>query len=94
MFELPDPIDTTMSHAVAEGVANLALTEADQPLVLLCQRLALLIDEAEDQERAYYRHAPRLLAVLRELGATPASRPKQAPAAPAAGALAALRQAN
>jgi hypothetical protein len=92
MFELFDPNDVTLLHVVTETVANLTLRPEDQALVVLAQRLAALIDDAEDQERAFYRHSPRLMAALSALGATPAARPKQQAPAPAGGALAALRE--
>ena len=83
-----------MVHVVSESVANLTLRPEDQAVVLLALRLALAIDQAEDTERALYRHGSRLLAVLTALGATPSTRTKQAAPAPAAGALAVLRQQN
>lgn len=91
-------VDTLMSAAVAETVANLDLSAEDVAAVRLAQRYAAAIDAAgaDDLVVVLDRLGPKLVAVLDALGATPRARATLAkvPAPPVDSKLSALRSAR
>jgi hypothetical protein len=67
------PVDGPLGLPIAEAVRLSLPADSDEALVALTHRLALAIDAAEDPADLD-RLSGRLLACLRELGWTPATR--------------------
>lgn len=66
--------DDLLGTAVQETLDALELSKEDKAAARLARELADTIDGADDRQEAMERLAPRLLAVLESLGATPAAR--------------------
>lgn len=73
-----DP-DELLLPAVEETLTALKLGESDAAAAQLARQYARIIDEASDPAWSARWLSPLLLDCLVQLGATPASRPKQAP---------------
>ena len=68
------PADELLGPAVEETLAALELGESDGAAAQLARQLARTIDQCRDQSWGYRWLGPYLLAVLEQLGATPAAR--------------------
>lgn len=71
--------DELLLPAVEQTLAALKLGDSDGAAAQLARRYAAIIDRARDPAWAARWLSPLLLDCLVQLGATPASRPKQAP---------------
>ena len=75
--------DTLLQSAVADTITALDLTEKDAGAVRLAAEYAQTIDLACSNPEILDKLGPKLLAVLEQLGATPAARAKMKLARPA-----------
>ncbi len=71
--------DELLLPAVEETLAALKLSDSDTAAAQLARRYASIIDQAQNPAWAARWLSPLLLDCLVQLGATPASRPKQSP---------------
>jgi hypothetical protein len=77
--QAPRNPDELLLPAVEETLTALELGESDAAAAQLARRYAAIIDQASDPAWAARWLSPLLLDCLVQLGATPASRPKQEP---------------